>query len=156
MLRRIGLTLLCLTAVAVPAHANEAMDVSSMVARKEAVTAVVQAATPERAAPVGAQVASGGAAAMRAPSAAGIRGEVVDLSARTATLTPKQGASQRGFALPWLRPGRSGVALPITERLRVGLGYRLVEGEDLWPEFVDTGAVHYQSHHVLLRASWRF
>jgi hypothetical protein len=48
------------------------------------------------------------------------------------------------------------MAVALTERLRVGLGYRHLEGEDLWPEFADTGATDYDSHHLLLRASWRF
>jgi hypothetical protein len=48
------------------------------------------------------------------------------------------------------------VAVALTERLRVGFRYRHLEGEDLWPEFADTGAADYDSHHLLIRASWRF
>jgi hypothetical protein len=48
------------------------------------------------------------------------------------------------------------MAVALTERLRVGLRYRYLAGEDLWPEFADTGATNYQSHHLLLGASWRF
>ena len=51
---------------------------------------------------------------------------------------------------------RSGVAVALTERLRVGFRYRYLEGEDLWPEFADTGATDYESHHLLIGASWRF
>jgi hypothetical protein len=52
--------------------------------------------------------------------------------------------------------GGSGMAVALTERFQVGLGYRYLEGEDLWPEFADTGATGYESHHLLIRASWRF
>ncbi|MGH6900204.1 MAG: hypothetical protein ACREJ5_27250 [Geminicoccaceae bacterium] len=48
------------------------------------------------------------------------------------------------------------MALPLTERLAVGLGYRHVRGEDLWREFTDIGSMEYDSHNVLLRAHWRF
>jgi hypothetical protein len=81
---------------------------------------------------------------------------VVDRTAGSASLLPPRRERQDSVAFPWLKHGRSGVAVSLTERLLVGLGYRHVEGEDLWPEFADTGAADYDSHHVLIRASWRF
>ncbi len=63
---------------------------------------------------------------------------------------------RQGLALPWRSQGRSILALPLTERLAVGLGYRHVRGEDLWREFTDIGSMEYDSHNVLLRAHWRF
>jgi hypothetical protein len=52
--------------------------------------------------------------------------------------------------------GGSEMAVTLTKRFQVGLGYRYLEGEDLWPEFADTGATSYDSHHLLIRATWRF
>jgi hypothetical protein len=69
---------------------------------------------------------------------------------------PQRRERQGSGGFPWLKPGRSGVAVALTARFRVGLGYRYLEGEDLWPEFADTGAADYHSHHLLIRASWRF
>jgi hypothetical protein len=69
---------------------------------------------------------------------------------------PHRREREDSVGFPWLKPGRSGVAVALTARFRVGLGYRYLEGEDLWPEFADTGAADYGSHHLLLRASWRF
>jgi len=60
------------------------------------------------------------------------------------------------IAPSWPKQERSGVAVALTERLRVGFRYRYLEGEDLWPEFADTGATTYESHHLLIGASWRF
>jgi hypothetical protein len=62
----------------------------------------------------------------------------------------------QGLALPWRSQGRSDFALALTDRLAVGLGYRYVEGEDLWREFAEIGSTDYESHSVLLRAHWRF
>jgi hypothetical protein len=83
-------------------------------------------------------------------------GEVADRPSAFAAFQRQPGQRQGALAFSWLTPGRSGVAVALTERLRVGLGYRLLEGEDVWPEFADTGAADYHSHHLLIRASWRF
>ena len=74
----------------------------------------------------------------------------------SASALPRRGERRSSVAFPWLKQGRSGVAVALTERLRVGFRYRHLEGEDLWPEFADTGAADYDSHHLLIRASWRF
>jgi hypothetical protein len=127
------LALLCLMTIAAPAQASDG--------DYEAVPAQVSG-------PHAAQspLSSGAADALR--------GEPVDRPGTFAAVKPQP--RQRPGALAWLTPGRSGVALALTERFRVGLRYRLLEGEDLWPGFADTGAADYQSHHLLIRASWRF
>jgi hypothetical protein len=58
--------------------------------------------------------------------------------------------------LPWRGQGRSALALPLTDRLALGVGYRRVRGEDLWLEFAEIGGMDYESHNVVLRAHWRF
>jgi hypothetical protein len=62
---------------------------------------------------------------------------------------------QPASLLPWRGQGRSALALPLTDRLALGIGYRRVLGEDLWLEFAEIGAMDYESHNVLLRAHWR-
>ena len=74
-----------------------------------------------------------------------------------ARLMPERRRSrQRGLVLPWRSQGRSALALPLTDRLALGVGYHRVQGEDLWREFAEIGGMDYESHNVLLRAHWRF
>jgi hypothetical protein len=133
MLRGMRLALLCLLTVAAPAQANDgghapgAAEVTGSLTAQPSVW--------------------GGATSA-------FRGEV-DQPGVFASL-PRRRERQGSGGFPWLKPGRSGVAVALTERFRVGLGYRYLEGEDLWPEFADTGAADYHSHHLLIRASWRF
>jgi hypothetical protein len=64
---------------------------------------------------------------------------------------------QRSWTLlPWLKQSNSELALLLSERLSLGVGYRHVHGEDLWREFADTGSMDYESHNFLFRAHWRF
>jgi hypothetical protein len=79
-------------------------------------------------------------------------GQVVD---RSRGLMPER-RRQQPVILPWRSQGRSALALPLTDRLALGVGYRRVLGEDLWREFAEIGGMDYESHNVLLRAHWRF
>jgi hypothetical protein len=135
MLRGVPLALLCLMAVVAPAQANDGTDAAG--------TAHV----------IGSQTARPalGPGSVRAP-----RSGVVASAGGSASLLPRRRERQSSVAFPWLKQGRSGVAVALTERLRVGFRYRHLEGEDLWPEFADTGAADYDSHQLLIRASWRF
>ena len=158
MLRGLGLTLLCLTAIALPAGAGEriaAGQVNTAVAHQGSSKEAVQAATRERLELVSVP-SRDASAALRAGSAGGLRGGAVNRPAGSASALPQRPPLQDSVAFPWLKQSNSGVAVALTDRFRVGFGYRYVEGEDLWPEFADTGAAGYGSHHVLVRASWRF
>ena len=135
MLGRVRLVLLCLMAIATPARANDGGD------------------------PVGAAQVTVSPTAKPAPRAAStgpVRGKRVGWSGPSGSLLPLRREWQASAVFPWLRQGPSGVAVALTKRLRVGLGYRHLEGGDLWAEFADTGASDYDSHHLLIRASWRF
>lgn len=160
MLRGVGLTLLCLAAIAAPAEASDrggAVNGGAVAAQQGMTTARMQAATQEQAGPARVTVVSPRAQpALRTGSVGGFRREEVNQPVRSASLLSQRRERQDSFAFPWLRQGRSGLAVPLTERLLLGLRYRHLEGEDLWPEFADTGASDYHSHHVLIRASWRF
>jgi hypothetical protein len=129
------LALLCLATITAPAQANDGGHAGG-----------VAPVSGSHAAQAG---LSGGAAGA-------FRGEVVDRFGAFASFLPQPIQRQGPIGFSWLKPGRSGVAVALTERFRVGLGYRLLEGEDLWPEFADTGAADYHSHHLVIRASWRF
>jgi hypothetical protein len=136
MLRGVRLALLCLVAIATaPAQAND---------RSHAVAVARVAWTPPA------------QPARRAGSVVAFRDEAVDWPTGSASLLRPRHERQASVAFPWLRQSRSGVAVALTERLGIGFGYRYLEGEDLWPEFADTGATDYNSHHLLIRASWRF
>jgi hypothetical protein len=60
------------------------------------------------------------------------------------------------LALPWVSGGKSGLRLLVTERLSFAVGYRHLEGEDLWRRHAEAGSVDYDSHDFLLRAHWQF
>ena len=60
------------------------------------------------------------------------------------------------LTLPWVSQGKSGLRLPATERLSFAVGYRHLEGEDLWRRYGEAGSVDYDSHDFMLRAHWRF
>ena len=77
------------------------------------------------------------------------------LVAGSTGLMPERRRQQR-LVLPWRSQGRSALALPLTDRLILGVGYHRVRGEDLWREFAEIGGMDYESHNVLLRAHWRF
>ena len=136
MRRGVPLALLCVMAVAAPAEANDGPYLAG----------VAQVTGSPTTLPAVRGGGSGGAHHDR----------MVVWSGGSASALPRRGERRSSVAFPWLKQGRSGVAVALTERLRVGFRYRHLEGEDLWPEFADTGAADYDSHHLLIRASWRF
>jgi hypothetical protein len=139
MLRGVHLALWCMVAVAAaPAQAVDGGHIAS---------AAQVHGTPAR--PLAQP-------ALRVQDAGAFGVVVVDRTTESAFLLRQRYAGQASVASVWPRQERSGMAVALTERLRVGLRYRYLEGEDLWPEFADTGATNYQSHHLLLGASWRF
>lgn len=146
MLRVVGLALLFLVVIAGPVQSNDIERVADGGLVQDPTTAPVQAPRALPAAPP----------TLRAGYLASFRRELVDQATGAVLLRPQRRQRQNSIAFPWLSQGRSGVALPLSERLLVGLGYRHMQGEDLWPGFADTGAVDYDSHHVLVRAHWRF
>jgi hypothetical protein len=129
------LALLCMVTIAAPAQADDGGRAAG--AADSSGSRITQAS-----------LWGGGAGVLRA--------EVADRPGRSTSLLQQRVRHQGAVGFFWLKAGRSGVAVALTERLRVGLGYRLLEGEDLWPQFADTGAADYHSHHLLIRASWRF
>jgi hypothetical protein len=110
--------------------------------------------------PAAADDAGGG----RESLAGGIRPDVAAQAQRSAqgealsraALAPERQERRPWIYLPWLTRARSGFAVPLSERFSLGIGYRHVEGEDLWREFADAGSVDYDSHNIVLRAHWRF
>jgi hypothetical protein len=127
MLRVMGLALLLVVGAAVPAAADDAGG--------------------------GRESLAGGlgpdVAAQAQPSA---QGEALNRAA----LAPERQERRPWVYLPWLTQARSGFSVLLSERFSLGIGYRHVEGEDLWREFADAGSVDYDSHNILLRAHWRF
>ena len=160
MLRVMGLALLFVVGAATPAEA----DGIARVAEGGPVTAHSSAATPgaravmrERRGRVqltGALITT--QAPLRGGSWGGLRRDVVNPTAGPTVLPAQRRSRTATIELPWVSRGSSGLALPVTERFFVGLGYRRVQGEDLWHEFAETGSVDYDSHYVLVRAHWRF
>jgi hypothetical protein len=62
------------------------------------------------------------------------------------------------LALFGLGGEKRGLAVPVTDSVSLGLGYRYLRQEDLPLEVAETGALDegYQSHKVVLRARWQF
>ena len=85
---------------------------------------------------------------MRYVGALGV--EVGDRPSVSAMVLRQRYERPTSIASSWPKQERSGVAVALTERLRVGFRYRYLEGEDLWPQFADTGATDYESHHLLI------
>jgi hypothetical protein len=156
MVRALGLALLLIAGTAAPAIAGGAQA-------KDAIAGPAAGRAEEVAPGRGARAAAvplPGALAL-APSArreGGLRtdSQVVDHDTERAALRPEPRERPAGPSLPWLRQRKSGVALALSERLALGVGYRHVQGEDLWREFADLGSVEYESHNFVLRAYWRF
>jgi hypothetical protein len=159
MLRVMGLALLLVAGVAVPSAAADgrAGEIATSAAYRDAAShdarpPVQQSATPlQLTRPwTGAQWSTWGA------SSAGFRRDVVNPTTRIATLPPGGGDIGTPLPLPWLSQGKPGLRLPVTERLSFGVGYRRLQGEDLWRRYAEAGSVDYDSHDFLLRAHWRF
>lgn len=153
MLRMAGLTLLFLVGIVGPAQADDvrgSVDRSAVAADQGATTVAMRAPAQV----TGALGTMQGT--LRAGSLASFRHEVVDRTASRAALQPNRRERQNSVVLPWFSHGISSLAVPVTKRFLVGLGYRHVRGEDLWHEFAEAGALDYDSHRVLVRAQWRF
>jgi hypothetical protein len=146
MMRVVVLALILLAAAATSAAA---IDLRIAAAGRQGVP------SDRRVTPAEAQ-ASGGVPALAQPA---LRGGAVggpgQAAGGLAGLQPER-RRQPASLLPWRGQGRSALALPLTDRLALGIGYRRVLGEDLWLEFAEIGAMDYESHNVLLRAHWRF
>jgi hypothetical protein len=155
MLRVIGLSVILIVGAAIPAATGgERIDVADAaqpggsLARGSQPPAWTQAAPNQRRAVLGTAQPSLGPVGRGAPR------QVV--GAHRLNVLALERRQPQGLALPWRSQGRSDFALALTDRLAVGLGYRYVEGEDLWREFAEIGSTDYESHNVLLRAHWRF
>jgi hypothetical protein len=155
MLRVVGLALLLVVGIAVPAavadgHAGEA---AAGAAHRDAAMPLVQQPAP----PVQRTGASTGAQwSPWGTWSAGLRRDVVRPTAGPAAPSPARQEIGGSLALPWLSQGKSALRLPVTERLSFGVGYRHQEPEDLSRRYAEAGAVDYDSHDFLLRAHWRF
>lgn len=73
------------------------------------------------------------------------------------------GSLSAGLSASWPSPGvawfqlrASGVALPVTDRLSVSVGYRELQAESLARALALAGTLDYGSHAVFLRANWKF
>lgn len=53
---------------------------------------------------------------------------------------------------------KRGVAVPVTDSMSLGVGYRYLRSEDLHFEAAEAGSLDegYESHKVVLRARWQF
>jgi hypothetical protein len=62
------------------------------------------------------------------------------------------------LALFGLGGGRPGLAVPVSDSVSLGLGYKYLEREDIALEVAETGALDdgYSSHNVVVRARWQF
>jgi hypothetical protein len=156
MVRALGLALLLAVATAAPAEADgpQAGNGIAGLGRRGG-----DELRPAGGAPAAA-VRLPGALALAETSqrAGGLRRESqeVDRGTAPATLTSERPKPQGSLVLPWLSQRRSSFALPLTERLALGVGYRHIRGEDLWREFADLGSIDYESHNFVFRAYWRF
>jgi hypothetical protein len=153
MLRVIGLSVILIVGAAIPAAAGERIHLAGAtqpgsLARGSQPPAWTQAAPSQRSAVVRMAQPAQGPGGIRAPR------QVV--GAHRLNVLALERRQPQGLALPWRSQGRSDLALALTDRLAVGLGYRYVEGEDLWREFAEIGSTDYESHNLLLRAHWRF
>jgi hypothetical protein len=68
-----------------------------------------------------------------------LRREEVNALAAPAALPPATGERSGSVVLPWVSPGESDLAFPVTEQFHIGFGYRHVEGADLWGESTTNG-----------------
>jgi hypothetical protein len=160
MLRVAGLALLLAVVGAAPAAANDSGHGGKAIAG----AALRGGATPEPAAlvPAGTPSTQVGDAltalrlAVRGGYWAAVSREAVDPPAGLAVVAPERREREGSLVLPWVSGGKPGLRLPVTERLAFAIGYRHVEGEDLWRRYAEAGSVAYDSHDFLVRAYWRF
>jgi hypothetical protein len=160
MLRVAGLALLLAVVGAAPAAAND----SGHGGRAIAGAAVRGGATPEPTAlmPAGApagqvsEALSAVGLALRGGYWTAVSRDAVDPPAGLAVIAPERREREDSLVLPWVSGGKPGLRLPVTERLAFAIGYRHVQGEDLWRRYAEAGSVTYDSHDFLVRAYWRF
>jgi hypothetical protein len=156
MLRIAGLALLFVIGAATPAEANDrdAGETSATVPHRGTADPRPSPSVQERTPPVRLPKAlSIAPLPLQGTSSMGFRHESVSAATGLAALPPER--RERG-GLPWDSQGKSGLELPVTERLSFAVGYRYLEGEDLWRWYAEAGSVDYESHDFMLRASWRF
>jgi hypothetical protein len=156
MLRVAGLALLLVIGVAAPAEANGgyAGEGSAIAPPQRPGNSGPKHSAHERTMPL--QLTSALSIAplpLQGASPAGGRREFANGAAGLAALSRERRPSAE---LPWLTQGKSGLKLPVSERLSFAFGYRYLQGEDLWRWYAEAGAVEYASHDFILRAYWRF
>jgi hypothetical protein len=159
MLRVLGLALLFLVGVAAPAEAKDrhAGEATAVAAHQGAVSRAARPSVQERTTPLQLTKAFTTAPSLlRSMPSAGFGRDDVTWTARLAVLAPQRRDKAGSSVLPWGSHGKSGLRLPVTERLSFAVGYRHVEGEDLYRRYAEAGSVDYDSHDFLLRAEWRF
>ena len=159
MLRIMGLALLLAVGVAVPAAAADGY------AREAAASAAYRSATARGTGPLIEQPApplqlsrelAGAQGSPWGTRSAGSRRDIMTPTVGLAAVSPGRRQIGGSLALPWLSQAKSGLRLPVTERLSFGVGYRRLQGEDLWRRYAEAGSVDYDSHDFILRAHWRF
>ena len=158
MLRVVGLALWLMVGIAVRGeaadeHAGEAVaSTAHWGATTRAAMAPVQQPTPAL------QLTRASTGAQWSPwgTWSALRRRVVTPTAGLAAFPPESRARNGSLALPWVNQGKSGLRLPVTERLSFAVGYRHLEPEDLSRRYAEAGSVDYDSHDFLLRAHWRF
>jgi hypothetical protein len=156
MVRALGLALLLIVGTAGPAIAAGAQAGNAIAGSAARRADEVGPGGGARAAAVPLPGALALAQSARREGGLRTESQVVDHDTGPAALGPGLRERPAGPTLPWLRQRKSGVALALSERLALGVGYRHVQGEDLWREFADLGSVDYESHNFVLRAYWRF
>ena len=157
MLRIVGLALLFVVGVAAPAEANErrAGGGTSIAAHEGRSGPGRDTSLRGRTTPMPRTGALAVGQSLRpGMSSADSSGELVPPAVGLAALPPERRAG--GVSLPWVSQGKTGLRLPVSQRLSFALGYRHVEPEDLARRYADSGSVDYDSHDFLLRAHWRF
>jgi hypothetical protein len=156
MLRIAGLALLFVIGAATPAEANDgdAGERTATVRHQRTADPGPKPSVQERTTPVQLPKAlSIAPLALQGTLSTGFRHELMTPAAGLAALPL---ARRAGDDLAWVSQGKSGLELPVTERLSFAVGYRYLEGEDLWRWYAEAGSVDYESHDFMLRACWRF
>ena len=156
MLRVVGLALLLVVGIAVPAEAADGRpgEAAASAAHRGAAAHGARSWVQQPAPPLQLTRASTGAQwSPWGTWSAGLRRDVVTPTAGL-SLPPER--REIGGSPPWLSHSKSGLRLPVTERLSFAVGYRRLQGEDLWRRYAEAGSVDYDSHDFLLRAHWRF
>src|SRR5919106_3656516 len=159
MLRVVGLALVLVVGVAAPAQANDgyAGMAPAIAAHQEAATRGPRPFVQEPVTPLPLTRAFTAAQSpLRGTSSVDFGRRLVAPTAGLAALPPEGRERSGSLTLRWVSQGKSGLRLPVTERLSFAVGYRHLEPEDLSRRYAEAGSVDYDSHDFLLRAYWRF